>query len=106
MFLSDEEREEMDGDDWRLYHYKTKKMDVFAKRGMVCCAWILAMMVPALALMQYDGPSAAFFFFVSSLPFLIPFLKTAWWFFDDREALKKWREAKAKKENLTMNGKG
>lgn len=105
MFLSNEEREEMDGADWALYHYKTKKMDVFAQRGMFCCVWIMIILAPSFVLMQYDGPSAAFFFVASSLPFLILFLKTAWWFFDDREALTKWQDAKTKKENLTMNGR-
>jgi hypothetical protein len=95
MFLSDSDRKEMDADDWRLYHYKIKKMDVFAQRGLICSIARLGLMVPALAIMPHDNISAALFWLVSGSAFLIPLLKTAWWFFDDREERKKWREAKA-----------
>lgn len=96
MFLSDSDRKEMDASDWRLYHYKIKKMDVLAQRGLVCCIALLGLMVPTLAIMPHDNISAALFWLVSGSAFLIPLLKTAWWFFDDREELKKWREAKSK----------
>jgi hypothetical protein len=108
MFLSDEERKKMDGADWRFYHYKIKKMDVLAQRMLPCCIAILGLMVPALALMPHDNVWAAIFFGVSSSAFIIPVLKTAWWFFDDRKELRILREAKAKKEckaSVSMNGR-
>ena len=96
MFLSDAERNEMDRADWRLYHYKIKKMDVFAQRGLFVCLVELGLMVPSLLLMQEHNILATAFFVTASAPFMIPFIKTAWWFFDDREELKIWREAKEK----------
>ena len=95
MFLSDEERREMDSADWRFYHYKTKKMDVFAQRGLFVCIVELGLLVPSMLLMHEHNILATVFFVTASAPFMIPFIKTAWWFFDDREELKIWREAKA-----------
>lgn len=99
MFLTEEERNEMDRADWRLYHYKIKKMDVFAQRGLFVCLYELGLMVPAVLLMHDYNTLALIIFIGGSLPVMISFAKMAWWFFDDRAEMKIWRDAKAKKQS-------
>ena len=95
MFLSSEERAQMDCADRRFMNYKNKKMDVFAAHGLWCCAWAMGLLGPALMIMYYNNIIAGVFYLISTSFFFIPFLRTAWWFFDDREELKIWRNTKA-----------